>query len=88
MPIAPRRALVAGLDALPGVTPFPTEANIVLFRLVGGADAMALQATLAERGVAVRVFSRHPRLAGHVRVTVGTPEENALFLVALAEALG
>ncbi len=83
-----RRALVAGLDALPGVTPFPTEANFVLFRLVGGADAMALQATLAERGVAVRVFSRHPRLAGHVRVTVGTPEENALFLVALAEALG
>ncbi|MEO0326488.1 MAG: histidinol-phosphate transaminase [Myxococcota bacterium] len=82
-----RGALLRGLEALPGVTPFPTEANFVLFRLAEGTDASRFKASLAERGVAVRVFTRHPRLAGHVRVTVGTPEENALFLLALAELL-
>ena len=76
-----------GLEALPGVSPYPTQANFVLFRLPEGMDAAALRASLTERGVAVRVFERQPRLRGYVRVTVGTPEENALFLLALAELL-
>ena len=83
-----REALVRGLEALPGVEPYPTEANFVLVRLPAGRDALTLKDALLTRGVAVRVFARHARLAGHVRVTVGTPEENALLLLALAELLG
>jgi histidinol-phosphate aminotransferase len=46
-----------------------------------------LRAALLERGVAVRVFAKDPRLAGCVRVTVGTPDENAAFLAALRAVL-
>jgi histidinol-phosphate aminotransferase len=35
----------------------------------------------------VRDFSRWPRLAGCLRVTVGTPEENDAFLAAVREAV-
>jgi histidinol-phosphate aminotransferase len=35
----------------------------------------------------VRDFSRWPRLEGCLRVTVGTPDENDAFVVALRDAL-
>lgn len=79
-----RAVLEAGLDAC-GVERFPSQANFILFRTPH--DASALRAALLERGVAVRVFAKDPRLAGCVRVTVGTPDENAAFLAALREAL-
>nr|MCU0676820.1 aminotransferase class I/II-fold pyridoxal phosphate-dependent enzyme [Myxococcota bacterium] len=79
-----RAVLEAGLDAC-GVERFPSQANFILFRTPR--DASGLRAALLERGVAVRVFAKDPRLAGCVRVTVGTPDENAAFLAALREAL-
>jgi histidinol-phosphate aminotransferase len=42
---------------------------------------------LLARGVLVRDFSRVPRLEGCLRVTVGTPEEDDLFLAAMEESL-
>jgi histidinol-phosphate aminotransferase len=42
---------------------------------------------MVERGVLVRDFSRWPRLAECLRVTIGTPEENDAFLGALRAAL-
>jgi histidinol-phosphate aminotransferase len=43
---------------------------------------------LVDRSVLVRNCSSWPRLAGCLRVTVGTPPENDRFLTALAEVLG
>ena len=82
---AERDALLAALKALPGVQPFPSEANMILAR-VPGADAVfdALKA----RGVLVKNVSRtHPLLKDCLRLTVGTPEENVLMMQALKASL-
>jgi histidinol-phosphate aminotransferase len=83
--VAERERLTAKLDALAGVHPVPSGANFVLFR--SEQDGHGLWQALVDRGVLVRDFSRWPRLANCLRVTVGTPEENDTFLTALREAL-
>jgi histidinol-phosphate aminotransferase len=80
-----RERLVAELEKVDGVTVFPSGANFVLLRVHG--DGHALWQRLVDRGVLVRDFSGWPRLAGCLRVTVGTPEENDAFLAALREAV-
>ena len=57
---------------------FPSEANLLLVRFGKPDVAQAL----AERGISVRSFPFG------TRVTVGTPDENALLLAALAECAG
>ena len=80
-----RERLEAELEKVDGVTVFPSGANFVLLRVQG--DGHALWQRLVDRGVLVRDFSGWPRLAGCLRVTVGTPEENDAFLTALREAV-
>ena len=83
---AARRAVYDALSRLPGVQPFPSRANFILFRV---ADPQHVMAVLRQRRVLIKDVSRqHPLLAGCLRVTVGTLEENRAFLAALAEALG
>ncbi len=80
--IEERERLMRGLLTLPGVTPFPSDANYILFRMEG---ADAAWAYLYERGILVRDFSHAPLLEGCLRVTVGTPEQNDGFLAALRD---
>ncbi len=76
------------LAEMPGVSPRPSRANFLLFRIDGAPDrAKAAHAALAARGVRVRDVGGLPGLAGWLRVTVGTGAENDLFLTALREAL-
>lgn len=83
-----RDRLSAALEDLDGVTPFPSGANFVLLRVHHDPDeGHAIWQALVDRGVLVRDFSRWPRLAGCLRVTVGTRAENDRFLAALAEVL-
>jgi len=77
-----RARLFAGLQKM-GVAVFPSEANFLLMR-VPRADAVF--DGLLSRGVLVRPFSS-PELAGCLRVTVGTREENEAFLDALKGCL-
>jgi histidinol-phosphate aminotransferase len=80
-----RTRLVAALKAMPGVTPFPSEANMVLTRVP---DAAALFEALKQRRVLVKNVSKlHPLLANCLRLTVGAPEENHLMIRALKESL-
>lgn len=80
-----RDQLAHGLDLLHGVEVFPSEANFVLFRVE---HASALwRDLLHNHSVLVRDFSRSPGLEDCLRVTVGTPEENARFLEAMDEVL-
>ena len=82
---AERERLQRALRELPGVRPYPSEANMILVRV---ADAARTHAGLRERGVLVKnVSALHPLLAGCLRLTVGTPEENALMLAALEASL-
>ncbi|MCU0766577.1 MAG: histidinol-phosphate transaminase [Gammaproteobacteria bacterium] len=82
-----RAVLHGALATLPGVTPYPSEANFILVRVPAG-RAGALFAGLRERGVLVKnLHGGHPLLADCLRVTVGTPQENAAFLAAFAACL-
>lgn len=79
-----RARLHAALGELPGLRPYPSDANFVLCRYDDDPDVLA-RALLA-RNIAVKSFHSHGgRLAHHLRVTVGTPRENDRLLAALRE---
>jgi len=82
---AERDKLLRELQALPGVTPFPSEANMILARVP---DARRVFEGMRARGVLVKnVSGLHPLLADCIRITIGTPEENPQTLAALYGAL-
>lgn len=78
--VAERTVLTDGLRAL-GFDVVPSEANFVLVRI--GDKAREIWRALGDGGVIVRAFGPGP-LAGCLRFTVGTPEENRLALRILA----
>ncbi len=80
-----RNRLLQGLSDLPGVTAYPSDANFILFRIN---QAERVFDGLKRRGVLIKsLHGSHPLLADCLRVTVGTPDENAAFLSALTQAL-
>lgn len=82
-----REELTREMAAIPGVTPFPSRSNFILFRVEGPAPATLFRSLLA-KGILVRdVSGHHPLLAGTLRVTVGTGDENRAFLAALKEGM-
>ncbi|MFN3611956.1 histidinol-phosphate transaminase [Tepidimonas sp.] len=82
---AERQRLMHALAALPGVQPYPSEANMILVRVPDAAKAFA---GLRARGVLVKnVSTMHPMLANCLRLTVGTPAENEALLAALPPSL-
>ena len=73
--IAERSRLADALEAAPAVEKvYPSDANFLLIRV---ADADDLYDYLIDNGVIVRNRSRLPLCGGCLRVTVGTPAENA-----------
>ena len=83
--VAQRPLLMEGLAALPGVDVHPSDANFVL---VSVPNARELWSRLfEEHSVLVRNVSGDPLLSGCLRITVGTPEENARTLAALGQLL-
>ena len=79
-----RGVLLEELEKLPGVTVFDSDSNYVLFR-VDKADEVWQK--LYDRGVLIRDFSHAQYLENCLRVSVGSPEENRVFLGALTEIL-
>jgi histidinol-phosphate aminotransferase len=80
-----RARLYLGLSRLPGVQVWPSRANFILFRV---RDAGTVHAHLRRAGVLIKnLHGAGGALAGCLRVTVGTPEENAAFLAALGAIL-
>ena len=80
-----RERLYRALQDLPGVHPYPSQANMLLARV---ADAAATFAAMKQRGVLVKnVSAMHPLLANCLRITVGTADENTLTLAALRASL-
>jgi histidinol-phosphate aminotransferase len=83
--VAERDRLLAGLGAL-GFAAIPSESNFILFS-TGDHDAHRVWEDLVQRSVLVRDLTGWPRLAGHLRVTIGTAAENDAFLAALAQVI-
>jgi histidinol-phosphate aminotransferase len=80
-----RGVLNAGLAELP-VHVWPSQANFILFRPLT-LDANVLWQRLVDQSVLVRNCASWPGLAGCLRVTVGTAEENQRFLSAMRASL-
>ena len=88
--VAARGRLLAALAAIPGITPYPSQANYLLFGVDPGAtgwDAFALFERLYADGVLLRRWRDEPALRHCLRVSVGQPAENERFLAALGGAL-
>ena len=80
-----RARLLSELAALPGVRPFPSEANMVLARVP---DAAKTFDGLKAHGVLIKNISKmHPLLDNCLRLTVGTAAENDQLLAALKVSL-
>ena len=80
-----RTSLSAALAALPGVEVFPSAANFLLIRVK---DANEVFANLLQRKILIKNMSKmHALLANCLRVTVSTPQENALFIEALRASI-
>jgi len=78
-----RERLSASLGRLPGVVAYPSAANFILLRVPRG-RARAIFDALLTRGILIKCLDgAHPQLADCLRVTVGTPAENARLEAAL-----
>ncbi len=79
---AERERLAAALQDIPGVERvYPSVANFLLAEF---GDASAACARARAAGILVRDVRSQPGLGRHLRITVGTPEQNARLLAALA----
>jgi histidinol-phosphate aminotransferase len=82
---AERARLLRALAELPGATPFPSEANMILVRVPDSKKAFE---GMKARGVLVKnIEGLHPLLENCLRLTVGTPDENILMIDALKASL-
>jgi histidinol-phosphate aminotransferase len=81
-----RSRLLQALAAMPGVQPYPSEANMILVRVPDSRQAFE---GMKARGVLVKhIAGLHPLLINCLRLTVGTPDENRQMLDALQASLG
>lgn len=76
------RLLTEAFDVL-GLAYIPSRGNFVTFR---AGDAAAVYQRLLRRGVIVRPIAGYG-LPAHLRVSIGLPQENERFLVALRDSL-
>ena len=83
---ADREHLLKQLALLEGVEVFPSQANFILFRVTGG-NATEVFTSLYNDGVLLKNLDKPGPLQNCLRVTVGTQEENQLFMQALEKAL-
>jgi histidinol-phosphate aminotransferase len=80
-----RDRVMAEMKTYNAIKVFPTEANFILFRTEKPAGEV--WQGLLDRDILIRNCSNQPLLDNCLRVSVGTPTENDLFLKALAEVI-
>ncbi len=77
-----RKMLYRGLSKIQGIRPYPSEANFILFKVK---DAEKVYSALLKKGVLIR--NMKGVIDSCLRVTVGTPKENKMFLKTLEEII-
>ncbi|NOY54324.1 MAG: histidinol-phosphate transaminase [Deltaproteobacteria bacterium] len=75
--VSERARLFSALSQIPQITPIPSTANFILFRTD---EADRLFNSLLNAGILIRNLNIPGPLAGSLRVTIGTPEENHEFI--------
>lgn len=82
---AERAWLYEQLRAIPELWVYPTAANFFLVRFERQSPASVFQALLEREGILVRDVSHYPGLAGHLRISIGRPDENRLLVETLRD---
>ena len=80
-----RDRMFSMLEGLPGITPWPSQANFILCQLPQGRGRSIFEG-LARRGIFVRYFDG-PRLKDFVRISAGLPHETDAMIAALEAQL-
>jgi len=80
--VAERDRLFRELSKMGEIQPYPSEANFILFKVN---DSEKVYKGLLRHGVLVR--NMKGVVDGCLRVTVGTPEENRMFIESLRGVL-
>jgi len=84
--IAGRNYIFTEINKFPGFKAFPSEGNFVLIDASTlGEDSLAIRDRMAEKGIFIRPMSGHNMARGFIRITVGTPEQNRLFIQTFEE---
>jgi histidinol-phosphate aminotransferase len=79
--IAGRDYIYNEINKLPGLCAFPSEGNFVL--IDAGAleqDSLTIRDEMARKGIFIRPMAGHNMARGFIRLTIGTPEQNRLFI--------
>jgi histidinol-phosphate aminotransferase len=84
--VAERDRMMGMLQQIPGVTPWPSQANFILCRLPEGRGKEIFEG-LCRRGIFLRYFGSPP-LTDYVRASVGLPHETDAVIEALTELVG
>jgi histidinol-phosphate aminotransferase len=77
-----RTRLIEAMKRIPGVFPYASDSNFILFRTLK--HARRVRDDLTKRAILIRYYDS-PSLENYLRVTVGTEEMNDRFLEALKE---
>ena len=81
-----RDALFDQLSNLDGIKTWPSAANFILFRSLK-IKANVIYSNLEQQGILIKnLHGSYPSLEQCLRVTVGTEDENALFIEALSKS--
>ena len=79
-----RTRLETALKAIEGIVVYPSDSNFLLFKVH---DAFTIYKSMADAGVVARYRGDQIHCENTIRVTVGTPAENDLFLTTLRQHL-
>jgi histidinol-phosphate aminotransferase len=83
--ISERERLYNALSKLRNVIVYPSETNFIMFRTA--ADASGIHRKLKQAGILIKNLNKPGPLKNCLRVTIGTPEQNNVFLAALKTIL-
>jgi histidinol-phosphate aminotransferase len=76
-----REYIYEEINKMPGLRAFPSEGNFVLIDAsVLDKDSGEIRAYMAEKGIFIRPMSGHNMSKGFIRITIGTPDQNRLFI--------
>ncbi len=76
-----RELILIEINKIPGLRAFPSEGNFVLIDASAlDKDSLEIRDKMTAKGIYIRSMSGHNMARGFIRVTVGTPEHNRLFI--------
>jgi histidinol-phosphate aminotransferase len=81
-----REYILTEINKIPGLRAFPSEGHFVLINASTlDKDSLEIRNDMTSKGIYIRPMSGHNMARGFVRVTVGTPEQNRLFVETFKE---